>query len=77
LSGRISGIERIVFVSQVPASQTFPKAEALLKAPQTRLEYLDLRGVGMGDDGIAALSSLIPQGLFDQVKGFYFLATIA
>jgi len=49
----------------------------LLKAPQTRLEYLDLRGVGMGDDGIAALSSLIPQGLFDQVKGFYFLATIA
>ncbi len=42
-------------------------AEALLKPKQTMLTGLELGGVGMGDVGITALSSLVCQGRFEQL----------
>lgn len=42
-------------------------ADALLKATQTFLTHLNLSDVGMGDEGIAALASLVSQGCMQQV----------
>jgi len=43
-------------------------AEALLKAPQILLTHLSLSDVGMGDEGIAALASLVVQGRLQQLE---------
>lgn len=43
-------------------------AEALLKSTQTRLEVLGLCDVGMGEEGIAALASLVSQGRMERLK---------
>jgi hypothetical protein len=45
-------------------------AEALLKSAPTRLGSLVLDGVGMGDEGIAALTSLVDQGRLEKLKKF-------
>lgn len=47
-------------------------ADALGKPTQTILTGLDLENVGMGDDGITALSSVVYQGRFEQLE-FLFL----
>jgi hypothetical protein len=47
-------------------------AEALLKATQTSLRVLTLSDVGMGDEGIAALSSLIYRGRMEQMRELRF-----
>jgi hypothetical protein len=43
-------------------------AEALLKAPQTSFTHLNLSDVGMGDEGIGALASLVSQGRMEQLE---------
>ena len=45
-------------------------AEALLKSTPTRLGSLVLDGVGMGDEGIAALTSLVDQGRLEKLREF-------
>lgn len=47
-------------------------ADALLKSTKTSLRSLILSIVGMGDEGIAALSSLIYQGRMEQIRDLSF-----
>ncbi len=43
-------------------------AQGLLAAPRTRLSHVDLSGVRMGDESMAALASVVRAGRFDRLE---------